>query len=342
MKSTLLMLMLMFACVMDCSVAHAISLAAFDDERLPESAGDTPPSTLTVTFLGTTTLLFDDGVTQILVDAFLSRLPVAKVKFARIKTDRNEVERVLDEAKADRVQAVFVSHSHYDHAFDAGYIAQRTKAPLFGTQSTLYIGRGAGLPDAQLKPLVRWQPVSVGDFEVTPVPSRHSPAYPFINDNLGKEIRAPLKQPQRESAFVEGGTYDFLIVHGNHRMLVVSSANYERGELYGVHAEVVFLSIGAIGTRSIAYHDRYYDNVIRCTRPSLVIPVHWDYFFVPLSGRLPALPGANTTLRYMRGRLHEDNIRMGIMQGQQKVMLFDAKSTVPSYPGPGAGCEQRG
>jgi hypothetical protein len=93
--------------------------------------------------------------------------------------------------------------------------------------------------------------------------------------------------------------------------------------------------------QSIDYHARYYDNVIRCTRPSLVIPVHWDYFFVPLSNELAALPGANVTLRYIRDRLKNDNIRMGVIQGEQRVKLFDDKSPVDAYQGSEAGCERR-
>ncbi|WP_175942201.1 MBL fold metallo-hydrolase [Caballeronia sp. BCC1704] len=330
-----------FASVIYCAGAQAISLGAFENERLPMFAGDTPPGTITVTYLGTTTLLFDDGTTQILVDAFLSRLPITKVRFARIKTDRKEVIRILKEVRADRVKGIFVTHSHYDHAFDAGVIAQWTKAPLYGTESTRYIGLGAKLRDDQIKLFAPRQPVKLGEFEVTPIPSKHSPPFPFVNDNLGEKICAPLPQPQRERAYVEGGTYNLLITHRGHRILVVPSANYERGALHCVHAEVVFLSIGAIGTRSIDYHQRYYDNVIGCTRPSLVIPVHWDNFFVPLSKKLPALPGANVTLRYIRERLRSDNVRLGVVQGEQKVKLFDETSAVDVYQGPGPGCEKR-
>ena len=54
--------------------------------------------------------------------------------------------------------------------------------------------------------------------------------------------------------------------------------------------------------------------------------MHWDYFFNPLSKILAALPGANTTLRYMRERLKSDDIHVGIMQGEQKIKLFDERT----------------
>src|SRR5262245_60869304 len=46
------------------------------------------PGEVKVTFLGTTTLLFDDGETQLMIDGFFSRPPMAKVALSPIETDR--------------------------------------------------------------------------------------------------------------------------------------------------------------------------------------------------------------------------------------------------------------
>ncbi|GJH08285.1 MBL fold metallo-hydrolase [Caballeronia novacaledonica] len=326
-------------CVALSSPAQALSLAAFDNEYLAQYTENPRPGTVTVTFLGTTTLLFDDGVTQILVDGFLTRPPLATVALEPLQTSTETVDGILDKVNAHRVRGVFVTHSHYDHALDAVYIARRTGAPLFGSSSTLNLGRGERISEDRLNRFVRGERMTVGKFEVTAVPAKHSPTIPFVNDDLGEKIRKPLTQPLRESAYVEGGTYSLYIRHGAHTMLVVASANYVEGALHGIPAETVFLSIGAIGTRSTDFHRRYYDNTVGCVRPSLVVPVHWDEFFEPLSTSLSAMPGSNTTLRYVRERLRQDHIQLGVMRGLQKVKLFDETSRIASYPGPAPGCE---
>ena len=40
----------------------------------------------------------------------------------------------------DRLKAIFVSHTHYDHVLDAAYIAQKTGADIYGTVSARNVG----------------------------------------------------------------------------------------------------------------------------------------------------------------------------------------------------------
>jgi glyoxylase-like metal-dependent hydrolase (beta-lactamase superfamily II) len=128
---------------------EAVSLAAFGEEFLaPVDNPEMPrPGTVTVTFLGTTTLLFDDGTTQILVDAFLTRRSLEKVAFEPLETSTKTIDDIFKTVHANRVRGIFVTHSHYDHALDVAYIAQKTGAPLFCSRSTLNLGRRACIPD---------------------------------------------------------------------------------------------------------------------------------------------------------------------------------------------------
>ncbi|MDO4478604.1 MAG: MBL fold metallo-hydrolase [Lachnospiraceae bacterium] len=103
-----------------------------------------------VTFLGTTVLLFDDGVDQILFDAHLTRPSLPRFLFGNLQTDEALVERVLGRCPMDRLKGIFISHSHYDHALDMPYLAKRTGAAVFGSSSALNVARGGNVPEAQL------------------------------------------------------------------------------------------------------------------------------------------------------------------------------------------------
>jgi hypothetical protein len=98
-----------------------------------------------VTFLGTSTLLFDDGTTQLMIDGFLTRPAKCAVLGGEIQTSRPIVEAALRQAgvEGERLRAVFVSHSHYDHALDVADIVSRYAATtLYGSRSTMMIGAG--------------------------------------------------------------------------------------------------------------------------------------------------------------------------------------------------------
>ncbi len=293
-----------------------------------------------VTFLGTSTLLFEDSHgTQLMVDAFLSRPGMIPVLINRsLPTATERVEAALERAAVKRgmLKAVLVTHSHYDHAQDLVYIARATGATVYGSQSTLNIGRGGGLSETQMKVFTPGVPLPIdAHFTVIAYKSRHSPATP-LNDDLGVPIDQPLCQPAGRKDFTEGGTFDVLIRHGQHSILVKSGANYVYGGLDGVHAEVLFLGTARLAKQCSCFADRLYEQTVGVVHPRLVIPVHWDDFFSELSDQLSMsmrvvddVPGA---FRWLRGRLQQDGIRFGIMQGYQSVILFGRESQMQSAP----------
>ena len=50
-----------------------------------------------VTFLGTSSLLFDDGNTQLMIDGFISRPSLTKILFSNIKTDEDTVDKIFNQ-----------------------------------------------------------------------------------------------------------------------------------------------------------------------------------------------------------------------------------------------------
>src|SRR4051812_34741956 len=54
-------------------------------------------SSVRVTFFGVSTLLIDDGQTQLLIDGFFSRYPMIKVLTSDVSTDTVTVNRFVDD-----------------------------------------------------------------------------------------------------------------------------------------------------------------------------------------------------------------------------------------------------
>ena len=89
-----------------------------------------PGESVTITWLGVTTLLIDDNETQLLIDGFFSRFGVLDYLFREISTDIANVNYVMAEFHIDRLAAIIPAHSHYDHAMDVGIVANRSSAGI--------------------------------------------------------------------------------------------------------------------------------------------------------------------------------------------------------------------
>lgn len=243
-----------------------------------------PADPLTATWLGTTALLIRDGERAILIDPFFTRPPglLNLVLNREIAPDPLQIRRWLDRLGVQRLDAVLVSHSHYDHAMDAGEVARMTGAVLMGSQSTAQIGRGAGLPETQIRVVTPGVPLTAGPFTVRFVESVHAGA---TGGAPVGDITAPLVPPARYLDYRLGGTYSLHVAHPRGSLLHHGSAGYRAGALQGLEAGVVFLGIALrpeLGP--------YLDAVVHAVGAQRVIPTHWDDFTRSLDVPLRPFP----------------------------------------------------
>lgn len=290
-----------------------------DDPEMPANGS------VKVSFYGVSTLLVDDGTTQILIDGFFSRPGMLKALFTDLSSDTVQIARCLGEFKMDRVEAVFVTHSHYDHAFDAGYVANLTGAMLYGSESTLNVGRGSGTPENQLQLFQPNVDLTIGDFIVRVVPSRHSPGN-ALNDD-GVIISTPMRQPASMKAYAEGGAYDFLITHSSKKIYIKPSPNFIPGALDSLDVDALFIGIATVTKNGEEFANQFYQENITSLQPSVIVPIHWDNFFGPISDDLVMLPkftcDTEKDFDYFIDRTKSDGIDFKILQGTKGIMLFN-------------------
>lgn len=275
-----------------------------------------------VTFFGVSTLLIDDGETQVLIDGFFSRYSMTKVLTSDISSDTATINRFISDYKMNRVKGIFVTHSHYDHSFDAGYIAKKTCAILYGSKSTLNVGRGVNVPDPQMEEFRPNQDLVLGNFSIRVVPSKHSPG----DGKLDGEITQPVRQPASMKAYLEGGAYDFLITYKGKKIYIKPSPNFIPGALDSLDVDVLFLGIATITKHDPAWINDFYRENVTALEPSLVIPLHWDDFFKPVSDHLEMLPKFTGKVEddfdYVIERTRTDGIDLKILQGTKSIVLF--------------------
>jgi L-ascorbate metabolism protein UlaG (beta-lactamase superfamily) len=252
---------------------------------------------LSVTFLGVSTLLLDDGQSAILTDGFFSRPSLARVALRPIAPNSAVIDTCLRRSGIHRLEAVVPVHSHFDHALDSAAVAERTGAQLVGGESTANVGRGHGLPDATIVVPTPGEPMTFGAYVITLIESEHCPP-----DRFPGTIDEPLVPPARASAYRCGEAWSILVEHASgHTALIQGSAGYVDGALRGHTAEVAYLGVGQLGLQDEEYLTAYWEQTVRTVGARRAVLIHWDDFFRPLptDARMPplrALPYAGDDL----------------------------------------------
>lgn len=257
---------------------------------VPAADADAP---LTVTWLGVSTLLVDDGSSALLTDGYFSRPSLARMALAKVAPAEARIDGCLARARVQRLAAVIAVHTHIDHVMDSAVVAERMGAVLVGGESAANIGRGHGLPEDHLVVAVPGEPMTLGGYEVTLIESRHCPP-----DRFPGVITAPVRPPVRVSAYRCGEAWSTLVTHraSGRRLLIQGSAGFRPGALAGQRAEVAYLGVGQLGLRPRQYLVDYWSETVRAAGVGTVVLVHWDDFFRPLTKPLRTLPYANDDL----------------------------------------------
>ena len=243
-----------------------------------------------VTFFGTTTLLFDDGKDQILFDAHITRPSLKKyVLRKKVGTNTALCDNLIKLHKIDRLRAIFISHTHHDHVMDAPYIANKCGAKIYGSDSAKNVALGGNVPPDNIVVFEHGSNFTIGEYKIRILKSLHSKPNIFNND-LGQTIDAPLRQPAKLRDYKEGGSYDFYVEAGNKKIMIRPSFNYIKGQMDGYQADVLFLGVAGLQKADEKTERVFFEETIEKLHPKLVIPVHWDNFFSPLTKPVVGMP----------------------------------------------------
>lgn len=290
--------------------ALGLGAAAYLERELPP-LDPPPPGTLLATWLGTAGMLLDDGTTQLLIDPFVSCPSLPWVAVNRpIQPDAEAIARWVERLGATRVAAVLVTHSHYDHAMDAPGFAQLCDAPLYGSSSTVMIGRGGGVPEDRLHQVEPRQVLRCGGFEVQFLPSVHGPC-PIGEPPHAGHVTEPLVPPAHHAAWRHGDTWVLWVRHPQGDFVHQGTADTLPETLQGVTAELCMSCL--VWRRSTLDLLERTVDAVGATR---LIPLHSDDMFRrPEAGYSP-MPGADIAgffadMARLRPQLRIDTLPLG-------------------------------
>jgi len=253
---------------------------------LDRSKKDNAKGEVSLKYLGCAGWEITDGRTVILVDPYLSRIrhalyepPAPPGDSRRVFTDDDDItpDVAAIDARITRADYILVHHSHFDHVMDVPYIARKTGAVVVGHESVTNVMRAYGFPDNKLITVRGGEDYEFGTFSLRVVPSLHSALnnkHYFDPGVIPRDAKTPLKFRD----LIEGGSLAYMVRLGGHRILTFGSMNYIEREMEGLRPDVAL--VGASRGR-LQIHD-YTGRLMRALGfPRLVIPTHWDNFFIP-------------------------------------------------------------
>ncbi len=273
---------------------------------VPPARADAP---LAVTFLGVSTLLFDDGTSAFLTDGFFTRPGLPAVLAGRVQPDADHIDACLRRAAPSSLDGVVAVHTHYDHVLDTPTVAAQTGAVLVGGTSAMNVARGHGLAADRIVAAEPGVAHTLGAYDVTLLPSEHCPP-----DRYPGEIEQPVPRRARVGAYRCGEAWSIRVQHrpSGRSALVQGSAGFVPGALDGWQVDVAYLGVGQLGVRPLDVIRDYWRHTVRAVGARRVVLTHWDDFFRRLDQPLRALPYAgddlDVTLRVLREQADHDGI----------------------------------
>jgi L-ascorbate metabolism protein UlaG (beta-lactamase superfamily) len=263
------------------------AIAASAPEARLGSASATRP--IRAMWLGIAGLLITDGETTLLFDPVMSRPQLRHWLFnQRFQADESKVVDGLNRAGVQKADAIFVSHEHFDHSVDAALVSRLTRATVYGGDSLSVVAQKNEFP-VQFQKISDHESIQLGQFTVTPY-SRHHPAIFYALDWRFLPGPVPADFDFKFYQYREGEVWGYRVEHPAGHILIDQGSHFFEGNAKrGRPVDVYF--VGVANKKSI--EDLIQNNIERVA-PQLVVPLHYDAFFLDwswLEGK--EMPGVN-------------------------------------------------
>ncbi len=236
----------------------------------------------TVTWTGCAGFLIEfDGV-RICFDPFVSNPGIADVFLRAAKPNAELVRSLIGPA-----DAVFVGHSHWDHAMDVAEVA-KLGAVVHGSETTVELCRRQGIPESRLAAVTDGFTTTVGPFTISAIGSRHGivPIFRHLDaPGLPKQglPRAPIRWPMGE---VFAYRVEVAGERGARSIHLHTSAGIEDAPL--ARQQPVDVLIACLAARQGT--PDYFARLAEVLQPRVLVPCHHDNFLRPVQSAPKPVP----------------------------------------------------
>lgn len=210
----------------------------------------------------------------LMIDPFVTRPAFRYLFFGRPSPNRDLIIE-----KLPRCDDVLVSHTHWDHAMDVPDLLRHTGATAWGSPNTCALLKVSGISPKRIREIKVGNELALGPFWVKVCAAEHTPL-PFFP--LSGTLRADIHPPLRLRDYLMDDCFSFMISVHKRRLAYCPA--------HGQPTDVLLTGI----------HNRRAEvaSLLRNAQPKLIIPLHWDNLFRPLSRPIRGLARSSTRLRH--------------------------------------------
>ena len=241
-----------------------------------ERRGVELPAGLGVQWLGTAGFRLTYEGTTVLIDPFLSRVPLGDVVRRRPMPVRTStIDRLVPAA-----DAILVGHTHFDHAVDVPHIAITHDAPVYGSSSMFHLLDLHGRTNLA-RAVTPHAPHEIGPFTVRFRPSRHSKLLAGLAVPSGGELTCDSLDHLGAGRYRCGQVWGLSIDVAGITIYHQGSADLVDDEIPDLGVDVFLCGIaGRMWTR------RFVERTLRALDPALILAHHHDDFFRPVENEM--------------------------------------------------------
>ena len=279
---------------------------------------DQPSDSITLKYLGSGGYYFQKDSAALIIDPFFSPYRMFPLTLKKISTQTENVELGLYDIKEEvrnNVDAIFITHSHYDHLLDAPYVFNHYldsgNSKIYGSASTIAIVSSVvdsihleNIEDkiSSVNSPGEWIYINNGSIRVMPIMTKHAPHYKkLVSISLYGGTAEPIERYESDSTethvtnwksnitfaylidFMKMGKPDF-------RVYLLSSASSPPDGF--VHEETLKehpVNLAILGAASFANVENYPQGILKHIAPQKLIIAHWEDLFKPYQHDPPRL-----------------------------------------------------
>ena len=245
-----------------------------------------PSNSIRVTYLGVNGFQFETDDHALLVDPYFTRVGIwAGALNERINSNPGRISEGLQYVRP-RVDAILVTHAHFDHLLDVPEIMRRTHARLISGPTAVRLVTSFGISGTACRAVKPGSIQRVGPWTIRVMAAEHDHLLGKIPFN-GRSTRS---KPAKASDWVLGEPLAF-VIEANGKRIYIDSGGVPDAP---VDTRIHDVDLAILGVALPDSRERFAETV-RQLKPHYIFPSHQDDMFSPINrgfvfGKMTSFP----------------------------------------------------